>query len=161
MLKVAAVIGTGILGVLIFWGLVLIAVPNVPQQPPGDKTSMAPSTPEPKLRDVTAQPRITTIPATQPVATIKPALQPEPVVPTPVATASMTPSPMSAGVVESPQGPDLTPVASDPAHEPGGTEQPPPLGRQSHAANCTGYKTYNAATQSYRGFDGAIHPCRL
>jgi outer membrane biosynthesis protein TonB len=159
MLKVAAALGAGTLAILVLWGFLLIAAPSVPV-PPAGKIGSALAMRDPKLRDVTEQPHTTTIPAPQSVATVKPAAQPEPVpIPAPVATQP-PPTPIPAGPVESPQEPDATQVASDTVDEPNGAAQPTPVERQSHAAHCTRYRTYSAATQSYRGFDGVVHPCR-
>ena len=171
MFKFMTVIGAGTLAVLAVWGFVIIAAPSVSLRPPADKVASTPPLRDPKLRDVTAQPHTTAVPVISRIAPVVPPAPPAPVIataqpkpdPSPVAAAPVTPpSPTATAEAENPQEPAATQVAADPANDPVGVIEPAPepTGRQAHAAHCTRYRTYNAATQSYRGFDGVVHPCR-
>jgi hypothetical protein len=183
MVKVLAFIGAGTLALMAFWVFIIIAAPNLPTQPPAEKIGStekidaAQATPAPKLRDVTAQPHTTAVATTTPAAPVKPAAQTQPVpvpapvavpapaattpaAPAPAATTPAAPDPATPEATGTPTEPDPEQVASEPLEDPADAAAPAPSARPRHSANCTRYRTYDAATQTYRGFDGLVHPCR-
>ncbi|GGH12558.1 hypothetical protein GCM10007036_10490 [Alsobacter metallidurans] len=91
-------------------------------------------------RDVLAQPTASRSPDQAAPATLS---QPQ-VNATAIQTTA--PAPTTVSVV-----PVSLPDKTTPARKPGAV---------AGAAGCTGYKSYSAATQTYRSFDGAVKPCR-
>jgi hypothetical protein len=180
MLKVLSVLGAGTLAISTLWGFLFIAAPSLPTQPPADKIGPALTIRDSKPRGVVEQPRTTaTVPETRRVTTVKLAPQPEPmppVVATPavklapqpepmppvVATPAVMVSPTPPGGTENPQEPEAMQVALDRGNDLVGAAKPRlmPSVRQDRAPRCTRNRSYNAATRSYRGFDGVVHRCR-
>ena len=157
--RILAAIGAGALAILALWGFLFIVGSSLPSEPPPNKIGPDLTMRDPKVRDVTEQPRTIARPETGPFATTKITAQPGPV-PSPATTVPGAPSPIPPRPLESPQKPVQAQVASSPADEPTGVIQPAPAARQSRASRCTQYRTYDAETQSYRGYDGLVHPCR-
>ena len=185
MLKLSSVLGVGILTILAVWGFMVVAAPG---PPPVDNTASTPARQESKLRDVTTVPHTTAVVPTTaaPAVRVAPVTRaipmapaPAPVPAAPVATVpalAAAPVPTPPGADEGPPQPTGTQVAADTTDDPveaddpvdgadpvaaPAPDQPPTVSKRTRrSANCTRYRTYNAATQTYRGFDGVTHPCR-
>lgn len=88
-----------------------------------------------------------------------PAVQaPAPVEPTPPAMVRAARPPPAPAPVDQPASTAST--TEDPATDAPVDLKPRAAGRQRGAAGCTGYKSYNPATQTYRSYDGKIRECR-
>jgi hypothetical protein len=86
----------------------------------------------------------------------RPALDVSRTRPTAAATASLDPAARPAlGIDETPPA-----AASAPTAGPSGASSATPAGRpQRGAQGCTQYRTYDARTGTYRGFDGKVREC--
>lgn len=123
---------------------------NLPAKAPATPTVQAIEVPTlPPVQSVAPAPKP---PAVSVIASpAAPALIPQGAAPQNVAPAVRAPSPVPA-----PQA-----VALDsPAIAAEGDSVAKPARPRSGAAGCTSYKTYNAQTQTYRGFDGKTYDCR-
>lgn len=76
-----------------------------------------------------------------------------------VAPATLLPPQVTASPVQTTSSAP-TPISVVPVISPDKTAPARKLGAVAGAAGCTGYKSYSAATQTYRSFDGVIKPCR-
>ena len=156
MLRYLAIIGAGILGIIALWVALILVVPAAPPPPTADKVGPAPTAGEtPKPREMMARPGLT--PAPDPARTAVPPPLPEPTkqVPPPIPAAPIPPEP-------EPQ-PQVTPGPEDPPdRQPAAAEAAAPTEPRfpKGSAGCTRYKTYDAQTQTYRGYDGVVRPCR-
>lgn len=168
ILRFFATIGVGTLAVVAFWGFLVMATPPAPKPKPFEKIGPGMAMHDPQVRDVTAQPHAAPAVTAAAPPPASPAAPP-PATPTPPAPA---PDALSPAPAQAPDAPAPAPVqAPDATQPPGAPEvaaapddpaaaQPAPGPGQKHAAHCTRYRTYDAATQTYRGFDGLVHPCR-
>jgi hypothetical protein len=181
MQRFLAIVGAGMLGVLALW-LALVWLSPRPTEPPAQESRRgSPADVAPKLRDVTVDPAPATLPkvdtpATAPkfdgrAATALPAPMPEAAPPSPPGQPQTQATP-KAEPAPSPQAspnPQASPSREMPADQEtatvDGTEgdaAPAKPGTRfpRGAAGCTRYKTYNPQTQTYRGYDGIVRPCR-
>ena len=155
----------------------VVEQPRAAALPETLRVKMVKPVPQPAM--VEPAPQIATVaPAPQP-ATIQSTRQPEavpPVVATPVVMLSPTPpggtesppagteSPTAAS--ENPQEPDEIQDVADRGSDLVGAAKPMPIPKprpsvgQVRTPRCTRNRSYNAATQTYRGFDGVMHRCR-
>jgi hypothetical protein len=129
-------------------------------QPRTPVVAATPQKVEPSRAPVAAQPQPQPPPAAVPAPVPQaPAL--EALAPPPAAAPAPVPVPAEAAAPR-------TPVATEPVgldteimvDEP---QPDPPRGRparQRGAAGCTGFKSYNPATQTYRSYDGKVRDCR-
>ena len=156
--RILAATGGGTLAILALWGFLYIVGSSLPERPPSNKIGLALTMGEPKVRNIIEQPRIVVRPETGPFATTR-ITTPGPV-PSLVSTVSAAPSPIPPRPPQSSQDPVQADAASTPADEPTGVIQPAAVPRRSGAPRCTRNRTYDAETQSYRGYDGLMHPCR-
>ena len=154
--RILAAIGGGTLAILALWGFLFIVGSSLPTQPPVDKIGPASTM---RVRDETGQPRTIARPETGPFATTKIAAQPGPV-PPPVTTVPAALSPIPPRPLEGRQEPAQAQVVPGPLDETVGAVQPASRARQGRAPRCTRNRTYDAETQSYRGYDGLLRPCR-
>jgi hypothetical protein len=123
-------------------------------QPRNPVVAVTPQKVEPSRAPVAAQtqPQPAAVPAPVPQAPALQAITPPPAAaPAPAeATAPRTP------VTAEPVGLDTEVMVDEPQPD-------PPRGRparQRGAAGCTGFKSYNPATQTYRSYDGKVRDCR-
>lgn len=190
LVKLASVIGAGTLVVLALWGWVLIAAPRVqplPVERAGaaapvsapklrDVTAQPHTTSPPQFQSIAAKPAPIppAAPAPLPAAAAAPVAvaAPVPVVPTTrdigpaAAPAPAAPAPPPPGAEDTPRGADVAQGAAEP--DPGPADDAPDTAAPAaaagapapHSARCQRYRTYNPTTQTYRGFDGVVHPCR-
>ena len=155
-------------GAVISGGLLFAAQalhrPDAPKESKVEKIGPTMSNlPKPAATPTVQAIEVPTLPPVQNVAPAKPgaasvvaapaapALIPQPLSSQPSAAAARAPAPAPA-----PQ-----PVALDAPPSPIDGDNPTrPAKSRSGAAGCTNYKTYNAQTQTYRGFDGKTYDCR-
>jgi hypothetical protein len=141
------------------------AIAEIPPAPKVKPTTTAPAgptaAPATNAAAAPAVPASPPIPAFAPMPAPVPPLQPMPALVQGPAGTVDPPAPVPPATVDNTPEPDAGQAAADPANDPvGAAPAAVPLERQGHSARCTHYRTYNAATQSYRGFDGVVHPCR-
>jgi hypothetical protein len=146
----------GTLALLAMWGFLFIVGSSMPTQPPVDKIGPASTM---RVRAETGQLRTITRPETGPFATTKITEQPGPA-PLPVAGVRAAPSPIPPRPLDRLQDPAQARVTSGPLDEAAGVIQPVAGARQGRTPRCDRNRTYDAETQSYRGYDGLTHPCR-
>jgi len=134
-----------------------VAAPPAPRPQPAMAAEAA-AAPEPHPQ-LAAEAAAALEPHPKPEAVAEAAASPAPR-PRP-ATTTAAPSPILSGAAERRQQSAPRQFASE-GRADDSTEaiQPMREGRQPHAARCTRYRTYDEVTQSYRGYDGLIHPCR-
>ena len=157
--RILAAIGGGTLAILALWGFLYIVGSSLPERPPPNKIGPALTMGASKVRNVPEQPRTVARPETGPFATTKITAQPGPIL-SPVTTVPAARSPIPPRPPESSKDPVQAETASSPAEEPTGVIQPAQVPQRSLARRCTRNRTYDAQTQSYRGYDGLMHPCR-
>jgi outer membrane biosynthesis protein TonB len=176
MQRFFAIVGAGMLGVIALWLALVWFAPQTPTQPPVQESSRgSPADVAPKLRDVTVDPAPATVPkvdspAAAPkndtrAATAAPTTIPEAAPPSPPAQPQTqatprpepAPSPQAAPSPEMPADEETATVGTtEDEAAPARPETRFPRG----SAGCTRYKTYNPQTQTYRGYDGIVRPCR-
>jgi len=157
--RILAAVGAATLALMAFWGFLLVIAPSMPTAPAPDKADASAPLRNPVLRDVSEQPHTAVVAAGQPGAStatlsagpspIRPLPSPAPAAGVPAAPASSSPQPALA---------DRQFLASEGDPSTGAIDAMP-LRRQRHSGNCTRYRTYDPQTQSYRGYDGLVHPC--
>lgn len=177
LLKLFSALGSVALGASGVWGFLTIATPTLPPQPAPAKIQLAPPV-QPTIRPIAmAMPWPPATPVAQPAPAPGPAAQPVPVmqalpqVPAIQATAEPASPPDGAALLQVAASAPSDGEAGDTAIE-ADVQQPAPevrapvgvarqrsVGRQVRVPRCTRNKSYNAATHSYRGFDGVVHPC--
>ena len=157
--RILAAVGAATLALMAFWGFLLVIAPSMPTAPAPDKAEASAPLRNPVLRDVSAQPHTAVVAAAQPDAPA-PALSagPSPIrpLPSPAPAASLPATPASSPPPQAPADRQFLASESGPSTD---AIDAMPLRRQRHSGNCTRYRTYDPQTQSYRGFDGLVHPC--
>lgn len=106
------------------------------------------------------------VPSLPPVVSVAPAQRPSAasVVPAPAAPAliqpSVSPTVSPPAAARAPAPPTQSVALDTPAAPVEGDGVAKPARSRPGAAGCTSYRTYNAQTQTYRGFDGKTYDCR-
>ena len=157
--RILAAVGAATLALMAFWGLVLVIAPSMPTAPGPDKARASSPLHNPVLRDVSEQPHTAVVAAGQPDApTAALSAGPSPIrpLPSPAPAASVPATPVSSPPAQAPADRQFLAGEGDPSADAIGAM---PLRRQRHSGNCTRYRTYDPQTQSYRGYDGLVHPC--
>jgi len=161
MQRFFAIVGAGMLGVIALWLALVWSAPQSPTRPPAEESRQgSTANVPPKLRDVTVDPAPATVPKIAPPAAV-------PKIDTRAPTGA--PAPVSAAPPPAPPQPQAAPSPEVPADEQAATAGPtegdaapirPGTRFPKGSAGCSGYKTYNPQTQTYRGYDGIVRPCR-
>ena len=76
--RILGAIWGGTLAILALWGFLYVVGSSLPERPPSNESGPAFTMGEPKVRNVTEQPRIVDIPETGPFATTKITAPPSP-----------------------------------------------------------------------------------
>jgi BA14K-like protein len=160
MQRFLAIVGAGILGVVALWlALVSFAV-QAPTDPPAhDNRRSSGASVAPKLRDVTVNPAPTTGPRVAAPAAV-PKIDPPAGAAAPAASPAPAPQDPQPGAAPGAAAPvdeqtaTVDPTEGDAVPGTAGTRFP------RGSAGCTRYKTYDPETQTYRGYDGIVRPCR-
>jgi hypothetical protein len=155
--RILATIGGATLAILALLGFLFVVGSSLPDQPQPIRPALTER--DLKLQDETGQLRTIARPETGPFATTK--ITTPPPVPLPVTTVPAAPSPIPPRPLDGLQAPAQAQVTSGPLNETPEAIQPASGARQGRGPRCTRNRTYDPETQSYRGYDGLMHPCRL
>lgn len=153
MHRVLMIVGAGVVGVIALWLALVWFSPAPAPTTPVEKIGPSSTMPEVgKRRDLTERPNTPSIPRTV-APPPEPAAAPPPAPPTPT-----EPDPPATLAPDDPPGGEATTAAPATDDAPAAAQ---PEGRfPKGSLGCTRYKTYDAQTQTYRGFDGVVRPCR-
>jgi hypothetical protein len=165
-----------LLGGALISGALLYASQALQKAPAPDKGSVSekigPTLSQPKplasAAPSSAKPQAAPLPpAPQAAPAVPPAAVPAPVPEQSAVQALVPADPTPRALVRAPS-PAPTPVepqlstasaTDDPGIDAPADPKPRGAARQRGSAGCTSYKSYNAATQTYRSFDGKIREC--
>jgi hypothetical protein len=137
-----------------------VATPVPPSEPPRFEPAVGgPFVPVPSPTPSPMPP----LPTPPFVAAEPPAAEPMPVLDPAPLTSSQPKSTPAAPQAKAPQG-AIAPASPSPVKSlpPSGLKviYDQPKSRGKHWTGCTQFKSYNAATETYRGLDGQIHSCK-